>query len=276
MKNLLRRLIESLVKVLGSTRLGKAISEALIKAGLERVETVQSRGVVMKLAVPNSINRFRAKSFSSKEPETLDWIDQLPIGSKLWDIGANIGLYSIYAAQKRKCRVVAFEPSVFNLELLARNLFLNDLQNQASILPVALNDGLGINQLRMTTTEWGGALSSFGQSFGWDGLTMEPTFSFSTLGISMDEVVSLLRLDPPDFIKLDVDGIEHIILRGGKKVLAGVRGILLEINEGFHVQKEEAERHLKSAGLKLITKSHAPMFDNSQFANLFNQSWSRD
>jgi len=155
MKNLLRRLIESLVKVLGSTRLGKAISEALIKAGLERVETVQSRGVVMKLAVPNSINRFRAKSFSSKEPETLDWIDQLPMGSKLWDIGANIGLYSIYAAQKRKCRVVAFEPSVFNLELLARNLFLNGLQERVSLVPLALSDKLAVNQLRMTTTEWG-------------------------------------------------------------------------------------------------------------------------
>ena len=232
-KKRLKNLIASAARLLGTTRLGEAMLEAVLQGGMEKTEEVSSRGVSLWFTVPNRINRFRVKSFSSKEPETLDWIDQLPEGCNLWDIGANVGLYSIYAAKKKNCRVVAFEPSVFNLELLARNIFLNGLQDLVEIVPLALSEKVGMNLMRMTTTEWGGALSSFGQNFGWDGQTLDPTFSFPAMGISMDEAVSLLRLAPPEFIKMDVDGIEHIILRGGARVLAGARGILLEINDGF-------------------------------------------
>ena len=62
-------------------------------------------------------------------------------------------LILIYAAKKKNFRVIAFEPSVFNLELLARNLFLNDLQDKVTIVPFALSDGLGTSVMRMTTTE---------------------------------------------------------------------------------------------------------------------------
>jgi len=243
---------------------------------MEKCDTVQSRGVSMKFTVPNKVNRFRVKSFCSKEPETLDWIDRLPLGCTLWDIGANVGLYSIYAAQKRECKVIAFEPSVFNLEVLARNLFLNNLHEQVKIVPLALSDSLATNQLRMTTTEWGGALSSFGQKFGWDGENIAETFSFTTLGIGMDQAVSLLRLEPPDFIKMDVDGIEHIILRSGAQVLSRARGILVEINDGFRAQAEESRRLLQGAGLIMKAKLHAPMFEQSAFAKVYNQIWVRE
>ena len=74
-----------------------------------KVQTV-SHGGVSKLAVPNWLAGWRVDTFSSKEPETLEWIDSLPEGSVLWDVGANVGLYSVYAAKKRRCRVWAFEP----------------------------------------------------------------------------------------------------------------------------------------------------------------------
>jgi FkbM family methyltransferase len=243
---------------------------------MERTQSVKSRGVTLQITAPNRINKFRANSFASKEPETLDWIDQLPEGCTLWDVGANVGLYSIYAAKKKECRVVAFEPSVFNLELLARNLFLNGLQSRVSLVPLALSDKLEQSQLRMTTTEWGGALSSFGQNFGWDGQALDQIFSFPTLGISMDEGISLLRLPDPDFIKMDVDGIEHMILRGGKEVLSRIQGILVEINDGFEEQGKEAEQILKAAGLRRQAKLHAPMFADSAFAEVYNQIWVRD
>jgi hypothetical protein len=156
MKKHLRKLISSATRLIGASRVGEAILEAVLQGGMERTQAVSSRGVSLRFAVPNRINRFRAKTFVSKEPETLDWIDQLPKCCTLWDVGANVGLYSIYAAKKRECQVVAFEPSVFNLELLARNLFLNSLQERVSLVPLALSNNLAANQLRMTTTEWGG------------------------------------------------------------------------------------------------------------------------
>ena len=276
MKKYLRKLIQSIAANFSSTRLGGIVIEAINQGSMERTQSVKSRGVTLQFTAPNRINKFRAKSFASKEPETLDWIDQLPEGCTLWDVGANVGLYSIYAAKKRECRVVAFEPSVFNLELLARNLFLNGLQSRVSLVPLALSDKLEQSQLRMTTTEWGGALSSFGQNFGWDGQALDQIFSFPTLGISMDEGISLLRLPDPDFIKMDVDGIEHMILRGGVGVLSRIQGILVEINDGFEEQGKEAEQILKAAGLRRQAKLHAPMIADSAFAEVYNQIWVRD
>ena len=276
MKKFLHKLIQVTVQIFNSTRVGEILMEAVIQVVMQREQEVSSRGVSLRFTIPNRINRFRAKSFATKEPETLDWIDQLPQGCTLWDIGANVGLYSIYAAKKRECRVVAFEPSVFNLELLARNLFINGLQERVSLVPLALSDKLEQSQLRMTTTEWGGALSSFGQNFGWDGQALAQTFSFPTLGISMDEGISLLGLPAPDFIKMDVDGIEHIILSGGPGIISRIQGILVEINDGFEEQGKEAEQMLRAAGLRRQAKLHAPMITNSAFAEVYNQIWVRD
>ena len=186
-----------------------------------------------------------------------------------------MGLFSVYAAKKGKCTVCAFEPSVFNLELLARNLFLNDIQEQVTIIPLALSEHLGSNLMRMTTTQWGGALSSFGEEFGWDGKTIQDVFAFSTIGLTMDQAVSLMNLPAPDFIKLDVDGIEHFILEGGTNTLRGIKSILLEINDDFVQQAENSKRLLENAGLELKYKKQSKLVEHTEFTHTFNQIWKR-
>ena len=81
---------------------------------------------------PTSMCDFRVNTFFEKEPETLEWIDRFEIEENndvcLWDIGANIGLYSIYAAVKYKnLKIFSFEPSTSNLRVLSRNLSINNL-----------------------------------------------------------------------------------------------------------------------------------------------------
>ena len=202
-------------------------------------------------------------------------IDQLPEGCVLWDIGANVGLYTVNAALRRKCHIIAFEPSVFNLELLSRNLHLNGLHQQVTLLPLALSDKMGSNLLRMTSTEWGGALSTFGKDVGWDGQSVREIFSFPTYGLTMDQALGVLNLPAPDFIKMDVDGIEHYLLRGGSQVLKKIQGIHVEINDDFAEQAEVSKKLLEEAGLTLLEKRHSEMFEGSKFQNLFNQTWIR-
>ena len=149
-------LIHFAVNVIGWTGIGRYLFNQIINTTMQRVHEVSHGGLTLKFATPNSLCDWRAKTFSTKEPETLEWIDLIPKDSILWDVGANIGLYSIYAAKRRNCKVYAFEPSVFNLELLARNIFTNGLTDQICIMPVALSDQLGTNQMHMTTTVWGG------------------------------------------------------------------------------------------------------------------------
>jgi len=254
---------------LSKTSVGLYAYQQIIDNSMKRERVVNYRSYRMVFAVPNWLNQYRIDTFATKEPETLEWVDSIPEGSALWDVGANIGLYAIYAAKARNCRVYAFEPSVFNLELLARNIFLNNLQSQITIIPVALSDQLGPNSFKMTTTAWGGALSTFGQDFDQDGALIKDIFEYQTLGMSITDAVGLLHIPQPDYIKIDVDGIEHLILRGGGNVLAKVNGVLIEINDNSLEQAEETIRLLENAGLSLHRKCDLGV------PNQFNQWWLR-
>lgn len=274
-KNAIKAVIRCMVNLSGNTQLARFILGQIASFAMEKVIEISHVGVSLKFATPNSECGFRVKTFATKEPETLDWIDLIPEGAVLWDVGANIGLYSVYAAKKRNCRVWAFEPSVFNLELLARNIFLNELTEQITIVPLPLSDKLAVNKLHMTSTNWGGALSTFGQEYGHDGKPINKIFEFPTIGISMIDAVELLKIAQPDYIKMDVDGIEHLILKGGMPVLSKVKGILIEINDKFTTQANDTSMYLQQAGFFLKEKKHAEIFEAGMAQYTFNQIWAR-
>ncbi len=276
-KNSLKHFISGSVRLMDRNVAGRYLYGRIVEVAMNRTQTVHHGAVALRFSVPNALARYRADTFSTKEPETLEWIDRIPSAAVLWDIGANVGLYTCYAARARGCRVFAFEPSVFNLELLARNIFLNQLTQLATIVPLPLSEELTISRLNMTSTDWGGALSTFGQSYGHDGEPIRKVFEFPTVGLSMVDAVTLLRIPEPDYIKMDVDGIEHLILKGGMPILKQVRGALIEINDRFDKQANDASRYLQAAGLVLSEKRHADFFDSSAGAPryTFNQIWSR-
>jgi len=276
-KGAVKATIRSVVNISGGTRIGKYLLNQLLSTAMEEVREVSHDGLTLRFAVPNSLCDWRAKTFSTKEPETLEWIESIPEGSVLWDVGANIGLYSVYAAKRKNCSVWAFEPSVFNLELLARNIYLNGLTDQVCIVPLALSDRLGASKMRMTTTEWGGAMSTFGQGFGWDGKAIRQVFEFQTVGLSMEDAVRRLSIPQPDYIKMDVDGLEHFILKGGAELLRGIKGILIEVNDDFNEQAEQCQLLLVSAGLVLKEKRHSELIGSSTsgFQYTYNQIWGR-
>lgn len=169
----------------------------------------------------------------------------------------------------------SFEPSVFNIELLSRNIYINKLYDNISIIPLPLTENVSISNMNMSSTDWGGALSTFGKDYTHDGKKLQKKFEFSVIGLSMDQCVSLLNIPKPDYIKMDVDGIEHLILKGGKDILKGVKSIILEINEDFEFQAREAPRLLRESGLTFKEKRHSEMFDAGEFQNTYNQIWVR-
>ena len=71
----------------------------------------------IKFFVPNQLLNYRVNTYFTKEPETLEWINSFEKKDDLifWDIGANIGLYSIYNSLKNpKSTSIAFEASSSN------------------------------------------------------------------------------------------------------------------------------------------------------------------
>ena len=277
-KLLAKKTILNIFVLLSKTKIGGYAYEQIFNLAMDSTQSLTHNQTQLVFSVPNSLNRYRIDSFSTKEPETLEWIDNFPPESVLWDIGANIGLYSCYAAKARSCKVFAFEPSVFNLELLARNIYLNQLTSDVVIIPLPLSNNLGISTLNMTTREWGGALSAFGQDYGWDGKQIKQVFNFRTIGISADNAVNLLSIQQPNYIKIDVDGIEHLILSGASHVLNIVHGVLVEVNDDFLEHADQCNKILLQAGLVLKEKRHAEMFNSSNSfggGHVWNQIWIR-
>tara|TARA_Y100000590_G_scaffold463126_1_gene629076 strand:- start:1044 stop:1850 length:807 start_codon:yes stop_codon:yes gene_type:complete len=195
------------------------------------------------------ITDFRYRTFSSKEPETLDWIDNFSSNSVFWDIGANIGLYSIYAAKKKSIRVYSFEPSPLNIELLVKNISINFLKN-IIVIPIAITDKIKVDKFKMSNVVSGGALSVFGEEYDQDGNPFKEILSFHTLGADLNSLESIYKISKPNYIKIDVDGIEHLILQGATKILDQCKSILIEINDEFTNHSEQCLSILKENGFK--------------------------
>ena len=223
--------------------------------------------VTLRLYTPNWLCRYRAETFSSKEPETLKWIDDND--GILFDIGANIGLYSIYHAKTKSHNVYAFEPSFFNLPLLSKNINSNDLQDKISIISNPLSDSVHFANFKLASIDEGGALSAFGVDFDQNGNEIESIFSYKTLGYTLDLLFEHeILTELPAMIKVDVDGIEHLILSGAKETLRNpiCKTVLIEINDNFSDQADEAPRILSECGFSLKEKYH-------QAGKTYNQIW---
>ncbi len=269
MKTLLIRILNRFKVILFNSRL---FCERIFFQLLFRTTFIKHSTINLKFYTPNAICRYRAKSFTTKEPDTLDWIESFDKSSIFWDIGANVGTYSIYAALKKECIVYAFEPSIFNLEVLARNINLNSLSNLVHILPVALNNRVTLASLEHSNLDWGGALSAFEHGIDEMGKEFKGiNFGYRTIGLTMDFALKYLDIKKPDYIKIDVDGIEHLILEGGRECLMSAKEVLVEINGSFLKQDSECSDLLKSFGFKLIKKNN----DSGKGKTTANQIWKK-
>jgi FkbM family methyltransferase len=200
------------------------------------VVSVHHNGTNMRFYAPNWLTNFRAASFADKEPDTLSWIDGFRPDDVFWDVGANVGIYSVYAALKHpRLRVFSFEPSVFNLELLVRNLHSNGLSDRSVVIPMPLSNAVAVARFQLSDVERGSAHSAFGVDYGQDGRTKAFASFYSVPGTTIDTVAAQYQLPPPNHIKLDVDGIEHLILMGASRTLLEptLRSVLVETDENF-------------------------------------------
>lgn len=243
---------------------------------LEIKHSNSSGELALNLYVPNSLCRLRANSFSIKEPETLEWIDRFGGTGAFFDVGANIGLYSLYYSATKKGKVFAFEPSVLNLALLAKNISVNDLSNSISIVPLPLTDVNGFSMFKLSSTDEGGALSAFGVDFGYDGKPIKNVMEYGTLGLSLDYLVSSgLINEPPALIKIDVDGIEHLVLKGALRTLKHPNciSVLIEVNQHFVEQLTSVRAIMLDSGFELETQANFKGGSSSRFSSTANEIW---
>ncbi|MFT5439127.1 MAG: FkbM family methyltransferase [Alphaproteobacteria bacterium] len=169
--------------------------------------------------------------FHDDEPETLEWIDSFPDGSCFWDIGANIGTFSLYAALRPGITVLAFEPSASSYGLFTKNIEINRMDNRIAAYCLAFSERTELNTLNMEETEAGHSMHGFGTSINAYDQPINIRFQQAAIGYSIDDFVASFHPPLPTHIKLDVDGIEADIIRGAAVLLGSstLKSVLVEV-----------------------------------------------
>jgi FkbM family methyltransferase len=180
---------------------------------------------------------FHRLASCAKEPWTVEWIERaLGGGGVLYDIGANVGAYSLVAARASggAARVIAFEPAYSNYAALCENIALNGAESSVMPLPVALAESTALTDLRYRDTAPGAALHSFGAVQAGE-RPVEAAYRQQVLAFSLDDLVRDFGLPLPTHVKLDVDGAELEVLRGARDTVAGpgVHSLLVELDAGL-------------------------------------------
>lgn len=191
-----------------------------------------------------------------KEPETIEWIESFSPGEVFYDIGANVGAYSLVASKyfEGKVKVYSFEPGFLNFPKLCKNIVLNQCEN---IVPIqlALSKSKKIDNFHYHNLEIGGALHTLGEAVDIFNRGFQPAFTQQVLTMSVDELIHDYKLEIPTNIKIDVDGVELDILYGASRTLESpqCKNLLIEIVDLGNVVDIFTD-FLKSKGFSLDSK----------------------
>lgn len=182
----------------------------------------------------------RIKSFYTKEPKTLEWINSFEKNSNFLDIGANIGVYSLYAAKKGHM-VYSFEPQALNFAELYTNIYLNNLTDKIIGYGVALTNVNSIEYLSLLSMVPGQSHNNFN-------VDTSNQIKQGCVGFKLDYLIETKVIPQPDYIKIDVDGIELKVIEGALITINKCKSILIEVTDikvlknltdlGFNIDKD--------------------------------------
>lgn len=216
-----------------------------VLAGYRR--SVQTRFGRITYACPNFGAFRRIVTIRTKEPETIDWLDSIPDGGVLWDIGASTGVYAIYAAANPKVRVYAFEPSPASFATLCKSSELNGMGERVSAFCMAMSGGKSIDYLNMRASRASRSGSTFGDPSGMTSDGKAAVYRHATIGYSPDAFIQDFGAAAPTHLKIDVDGIDHIILENAESLLKNpkLQSVLIEVGgpEAYKRVTDVTERH---------------------------------
>jgi len=180
----------------------------------------------------------------------------------VWDIGANVGLWTLFLAgiEPKIPRIICFEPDVVNLRYLRMNLEKNAI-DRAMIRDVALSSAPGTGTFFADTVT-----GSTG------GLETGPGFTevyFGHRRTAVETVISTIDDEiaggqpPPQFVKIDVEGHEADLLEGGRRMLAAHRpAILIEVSQNH----DRVRQIFDSLGYRMRRPSDGSLLETPEFA----------
>ncbi len=193
------------------------------------------------MVTPDSALKYAfRKNLDAVDPLLLDVVDKhIKAGDVVWDAGANVGLLSFAAATRvgPTGQVLAMEPDPFLCHLLTSSCRLPDNQNlKVNVLPVAVSDHIGILTLaigkRGRSSNHLVGLKGSAETGGQRALQL-------CMSIHLDAVLDQMG-HGPNFLKIDVEGAELMVLQGAREVLKSYRPII-HCEVSLHHRQEVAD-----------------------------------
>jgi FkbM family methyltransferase len=165
------------------------------------------------------------------------------------DIGANVGLYSLYAKYLPNSQFYSYEPYKFTYDLLNENIKLNNITN-VNTYNIGLGDKKGKTILNVCLSNDG--LNTMG--------TNPLRFNdISSIEVEIDTLDNIFYNNniKVDYIKIDTEGYEYNILKGGEKTIKKYKPIIqLEYNETNMKQCNINSSDLNNYIIELGYKNH--------------------
>ena len=185
---------------------------------------------------PNQFSSYRVETIFTKEADTIQWIKSCGSDDALFiDIGANIGIYTLFYLSYFSGKAIAVEPGLEHLTLLSRNLSANNLSNRCTIIPLPIKSNEEKTRIHFNLLDGPGPAS---RTEGWNSTNPRDSFYFtSTINlstllansnlISENDLQSLV-------VKIDVDGPEIEVFSGICEFFGTFRkvNLMMEIHRG--------------------------------------------
>jgi FkbM family methyltransferase len=154
--------------------------------------------------------------------DRLQSISEVQGRANLVDVGAQSGLFALYAKYYDKVHVDAFEPFPKSFKCLQDNINLNGIEGRVKAHQIALSDQAGSTVLRCPRRHTG--LNTLGG-------TPLRFDCWIEVPVQTETIDKLFESSRVDFIKCDTEGWEYFVLKGGKEVLRRDRPeLMLEVN----------------------------------------------
>lgn len=217
--------------------------------------TLGNQTVTFSAPTSTMVRRNRNR-FKAEKQILRDFISEIEKDDVVYDIGANTGLYTLFAA--RACsdgEVVAFEPYPPNLDILEKDIARNQLQNVKTV-DVALSDSVGDIEFSQPSED----------DVGYGSSSIEANESKASIEVPTttgDHLIADEEIPAPNVIKIDVEGSESLVLRGLRKTLSApsCRTVYCEVHlpgvdkrpsiEDFGSSAEDIENRLKGFGFTI-------------------------
>ncbi|MGL6004824.1 FkbM family methyltransferase [Aeromonas sobria] len=249
----------------------------LIEQQKDVVTSLEYSGKTLKFLTNSPYPLKRVCTLEVAEPETIAWLNAIPSDEILWDIGANMGIFTLYAAVIRNIQVYSFEPEASNYALLSKNIQLNNLADKVTALCCGLSNENSIHTLFKYCDFESSGINSVGEEVD---AHLRPRKSLSkqtVITFTGDELANYKGFSSPQHIKIDVDGIEHLIISGLHKTLKNnCKSLLVELNLTLPEHREVVDI-LQGYGFKThLQLTEDTRIKNGYWKDMVNMIFSRD